>query len=226
MAGHSIKLEQRTVHLYLIRHGESLINIPAGSGRSRDDLDLGLTDEGQKQALAVARWMKQQVSNTNALYASTMKRARETAQFLADAYQCDITFDDRLREIGNNRIDHSPLPNHELPNEYSPLSPYQFPFSPVAPVVEHGESFMHYRVRVGMFLEDMIKRHQGETVIVVGHGGTVNAVSDTIFNVGSYRQCDIRGNYTGVTLFQYMGKRNWETWRLHYLGRVDHLVNS
>lgn len=101
------------MHLYLIRHGESQVNVPVADGRSFDDLDLGLTDEGQKQAQAV-----------------------------------------------------------------------------------------------------------------VGHGGTVNAVSDTIFNIGSYRQCDIRGNYTGVTLFQYMGKPNWETWRLHYLSRVDHLVNS
>ena len=85
---------------------------------------------------------------------------------------------------------------------------------------------MHYRVRIGMYLEDMINRHQGETVIVVGHGGTVNALSDTIFNIGSYRQCDIRGGYTGVTHFQYMGMSDRETWRLHYLSRVDHLVSS
>jgi probable phosphoglycerate mutase len=213
------------MHLYLIRHGESHINIPAEKARSRDELDLGLTDKGQQQALAVARWMKQQVPHSNALYTSTMKRAQETAQFLADAYQCQLVFDDRLREIGNNRIDHSPLPNHELPNEYSSLSPYRFPFSPVAPIVEQGESFMHYRVRIGLFLEDMVNRHHEETVIVVGHGGTVNALADTIFNVGSYRQCDIRGHHTGVTYFQYMGKSDWELWRLHYLSRVDHLVN-
>ena len=214
------------MHLYLIRHGESIINIPAESGRSRDEFDLGLTDKGQKQSQAVAMWMKQQVPQINALYASTMKRAQETAQFLADGYQCRVVSDDRLREIGNNRIDHSPLANHELPREYSSLSLYRFPFSPVAPTVEQSESFMHYRVRVGMFLEDMIHRHQGETIIVVGHGGTLNAVSDTIFNIGSYRQCDIRGHYTGVTLFQYIGKADWETWRLHYLSRVDHLVNA
>lgn len=213
------------MHLYLIRHGESLVNIPVESGRSHDDLDLGLTENGQIQAKAVARWMKQQVPQINALYASPMRRAGETAQFLADAYQFQIVFDDRLREIGNNRIDHSPLPKDELPREYSSLSPFRFPYSPVAPAVEKSESFMHYRVRIGMFLEDLINRHQGETVIVVGHGGTLNAVTDTIFNIGSYRQCDIRGSYTGVTLFQYMGKPDWEMWRLHFLSRVDHLVS-
>lgn len=214
------------MHLYLIRHGESQVNIPVESGRSRDDLDLGLTEKGHGQAQAVARWLKQQIPGINAIYASTMQRARETAQYLADAYQQQPVFDDRLREIGNNRLDHSPLANHELPREYSTLSPYRFPFSPVAPIIAQSESFMHYRVRVGMFLEDMINRHQGETIMVVGHGGTVNAVSDTIFNIGSYRQCDIRGNYTGVTYFQYMGRADWETWRLHYLSRVDHLVKE
>lgn len=214
------------MHLYLIRHGESYINIPVEGGRSRDELDVGLTEKGQNQALAVATWMKQQVPNIDALYSSTMKRAQETAQFLADAYQCGLNFDDRLREIGNNRLDHSPLPDDELPNEFSSRSSYQYPFSPVAPMIEKGESFMHYRVRIGMFLEDMINRHQGETVIVVGHGGTVNALSDTIFNVGSYRQCDIRGYHTGVTYFRYMGNTDWETWRLYYLSRVDHLIGS
>lgn len=214
------------MHLYLIRHGESQVNILLESSHLRDDLNLGLTEKGQNQAKAVASWMKQQVPQINALYASTMKRAQETAQFLAEAYGCQVMSDDRLREIGNNRLDHSPLANHELPREYSALSPFRFPFSPVAPTVAQSESFMHYRVRVGMFLEDLVKRHQGEVVVVVGHGGTVNAMSDTIFNIGSYRQCDIRGDYTGVTYFQYMGKADWETWRLHYLGRVDHLVNK
>ena len=209
------------MHLYMIRHGQSYVNLSDWTGGNTDE---GLTELGQAQADALGHWLPGKIEQIDALYASTMKRAQETAQFLADAYQCQIDFDDRLREIGNNRIDHSPLPNHELPREYSSLSPFQFPFSPVAPTVAQGESFMHYRVRVGMFLEDMINRHQGETVIVVGHGGTLNAVSDTIFNIGSYRQCDIRVNYTGVTLFQYMGKADWETWRLLYLGRVDHLV--
>ncbi len=50
---------RHSMHLYLIRHGESYINIPAEGSRSRDELDAGLTDKGQRQAQAVAKWMKQ-----------------------------------------------------------------------------------------------------------------------------------------------------------------------
>ena len=53
-----------------------------------------------------------------------MRRERETAQFIAGAYDCYILSDDRLREIGNNRIDHSPLPNGALPRQYTGLSPF------------------------------------------------------------------------------------------------------
>ena len=57
------------MHLYLIRHGESHINIPSEKSRSRNELDAGLTDKGQKQALAVSIWIKRQVPYINALSA-------------------------------------------------------------------------------------------------------------------------------------------------------------
>ena len=152
-----------------------------------------------------------------------MRRARETAQFVADAYGCNILGDDRLREIGNNRSDHTPLPDDGLPQQYSGLSAFQHPVSPVATDVENSETFMHFRIRVALFIEDMLTRHQDETVLAVCHGGIVNAVVDHIFNIGSYRRCDIRGEYTGVTCFKYIGNPEREPWRLYYLGRVDHL---
>ena len=34
------------MHLFIIRHGESYINIPTEGVRPRDELDLGLTEKG------------------------------------------------------------------------------------------------------------------------------------------------------------------------------------
>jgi probable phosphoglycerate mutase len=211
------------MHLYLIRHGESFFNI-APLPTEQDEPEAGLTELGQRQAIAVAKWMAREVDQINALYCSTLKRATETARFLADAYQCDILFDDRLREIGSNRLDHSPLPDDAIPDLSWPLSPYQFPFSPVSSTADNIESLMHYYVRVGMFLEDIIKRHEEETVVVVGHGGTVRVVCDIVFNVGSYRRCLVNTGHTGVCYFRFMGHSDRETWQLHYLGRTDHLI--
>jgi probable phosphoglycerate mutase len=210
--------------LYLVRHGESKVNIPDSQPKRREELDAGLTELGHKQAAILADWMIQEVPHINALYSSTLKRAMETAQFLAQVYNCQIFPDDRLREIGNNRIDHSPLPNDALPQNYTHLSLYQFPFSPIAPDEDNAESFMHFRTRVGLFLEALLNQHEGQTVIVVGHGGTVNAICDLVFNIGSYRRCDVRCAYTSVSHFQYMGLSERETWRITYLGRTDHLA--
>ncbi len=212
------------MRLFLIRHGESWVNI---KGPRPDDQpqDAGLTEFGQRQAVALARWIVGEVPEINALYTSTMRRARETAQFIADAYGCDILSDDRLREIGNNRIDHSPLPNDALPRQYTGLSPFQHPVSPIATDVENIETFMHFRIRVSLFIEEILSRHQDETVLAVCHGGIINVAFDHIFNIGSYRRCDIRGEPTGITYFEYVGSPDREIWRLYYLGRVDHLIS-
>ena len=212
------------MHLYVIRHGESIINVAPPNSIPREDLDTSLTDLGRKQAMAVAKWLPVHVPEIHALFASTMKRARETAEFVADAYQREIFFDNRLREIGNSYLDTSPIPSDALPDRYSDVSPYHFPFSPVTPLIERSETSLHFRARVGLFLDEIIRKHEKETVLVVAHGWIVNAIADSVFNVGTYRRCDIHVLNTGVTHFEYRGNNGWETWRVYYMSRVDHLV--
>ncbi len=210
------------MELYLIRHAESEVNIRMDLPRAA--LDAGLTKQGQRQARALARWLPREVVQVDALYASTMKRARETVAYLAKAYKREIVFDDRLREIGNNHRDGSPVPGDALPNQYSSQSTFSFPFTPVAPMIENSETAMDFRARVGRFLDELILNHARETVVVVTHGGTINAVADAVFNVGTYRRSDLRLQNTSVSRFEYRGPNEWETWRIYYIGRVDHLA--
>jgi broad specificity phosphatase PhoE len=105
------------MHLYLIRHGESWVNIR--DPHPDQPQDAGLTELGQRQAAALAEWMVKETPQINVLYTSSRRRTQETAQFIADTYGCNMLNDDRLREIGNNRIDHSPLPNDALPRQYT-----------------------------------------------------------------------------------------------------------
>jgi probable phosphoglycerate mutase len=154
-----------------------------------------------------------------------MRRARETAEFLAQAYDIEITRDDRLREIGNNRLDHTAWPNDALPLEYADYWASERPFSPVTPIVEQGETFIHFRARVGLFIEELVERHLNETIFAVCHGGVIEAAFDHIFNVGPWRRCEIWNHNTGVTYFEYVEHPRRETWRLHYNNRVTHLRN-
>ena len=205
--------------LYFIRHGQSYVNLEDWVDGNQDK---GLTELGKKQAKAMAKWMKRELPAFDTLYASNMTRARETAQTLASAYDYDINWDDRLREIGNNRLDHTPWPLHNLP-EYGEVWGSEAPFTSITPYVEQGESWMHFRVRVGAFIEEMVGQHRGETIVAVCHGGVISAAFDHIFNVGPWRRCDVHHNNTAIAYFEYVEIPRRETWRLWYQNRHDHL---
>ena len=84
---------------------------------------------------------------------------------------------------------------------------------------------MHFRTRVGLFVEEMTDRHHGQAVMAVCHGGVVDAVFDHIFNVGPWRRCEVWSKNTGITHFEYVELPLRETWRLYFQSRVEHLVD-
>lgn len=210
------------MHLYLIRHGQSYVNLPDWD---QGFLDTPLTELGQQQAAALGHWLPSHLSQIDALYASTMRRARETASAVAQTYTCETHHDDRLREIGNNRLDHTAWSEKELPTQYANYWATARPFAPTTPFVEFSETYMHFRTRVGIFVEEMIDRHRSQIVLAVCHGGVIDAVFDHIFNVGPWRRCEMWTHNTGVSHFEYMEHPGREVWRLHYFNRVDHLTN-
>jgi probable phosphoglycerate mutase len=209
------------MHLYLVRHGQSHVNLAEWDSGNTDE---GLTELGQNQAAALAEWLPANVPHVDTIYASTMRRARETAQYVAAAYDMPVKHNDRLREIGNNRWDHSAWPNDDLPREYADYWSSERPFSTVTPFIEGGETYIHFRTRVGLFIEDMVERHREDSVLAVCHGGVIEAAFDHIFNIGPWRRCEIWNHNTSVTCFEYVEHPRRETWRLHYHNRTRHLM--
>ncbi|MFO7662432.1 MAG: histidine phosphatase family protein [Chloroflexota bacterium] len=207
------------MQLYLVRHGQSYVNLHEWDGGNQD---TGLTELGHRQATALGNWFPTEVKSVDILYASTMQRAIETADYLALAYNMEIVPDDRLREIGNNRANHEPWPSDDLP-EYSDYWGSERPFSSVTPARDGGESLMHFRTRVGAFVEDMIERHRDQTVVAVCHGGVIELTFDHIFNIGPWRRCEVWCKNTGVTRFEFVEHPRREMWRLHYHSSSDHL---
>jgi probable phosphoglycerate mutase len=208
------------MHLYLIRHGESYVNL---ADWAHGYSDVGLTELGQQQAAALAAWSSYHIPAIDILYTSTLQRAHETAAYLAQAYKCPIQEDDRLREIGTNKLDHTPWPGDNLPSLSTDFWGTEIPFARLTPTADQGESWMHFRIRVGAFVEETVERHRGQVVVVVCHGGVLDVIFDHIFNVGPWRRCEVWTSNTGITHFEYMGHPGREAWRLHYYNRLDHL---
>lgn len=209
------------MHLYLIRHGQSYVNLKEWKEGNKD---VGLTNLGIQQAAALAAWVGKNIPTIHALYASTMSRARETAEMVSNIYDMNIFFNDRLREIGTNRYNHIPYQVDDLPQQYANYWSSEYPFASVTPSAEDGESWMHFRTRVGIFIEELVNKHREEVVMAVCHGGVVEAAFDHIFNIGPWRRCEVWDRNTGISHFEYVAHPNRETWRLHYHNRQEHLT--
>jgi len=77
-----------------VRHGQSTYN---AEGRVQGQSDVPLSDFGWRQSEAVARALAG--LPIEALYASPLRRAMETARFVADAIDLEIRTEPRLKEI-------------------------------------------------------------------------------------------------------------------------------
>jgi probable phosphoglycerate mutase len=82
---------------------------------------------------------------------------------------------------------------------------------------------MHFRVRVGLLIEELVVKHRDQVVIVVCHGGVIEAVFDHLFNIGPWRRCEIWNHNTGLSYFEYVEHPRRETWRLHFHNSNAHL---
>ena len=212
------------MYLYVIRHGQSHVNV--GDWASLDSMDAGLTDKGHEQAQALRDWLKENERSCDALYASTMRRTQETVRYVEEAFGMSATSDDRIREIGNSALDGSALPENGLPRKFNPLKPDKAPFANRGIDIENGESWMHFRTRLGQFVDEMIAKHQGRRVYVVAHGGVISGIMDNIYNAGPYRNARTDTRNTAWSMFEYQPDIGRENWMVHSHNRIDHLIGK
>lgn len=211
------------MHLYLFRHGQSVENTRQWDGSNTNS---ELTDLGHAQAQALAEWLKPRLT-FDKLYASTMQRARQTAGYIADALDLEITFDDRLREVGNSRPDASPFPDDALPtyhlNVWGSVQPYKS-------ITRDGENWMQFRARIGGFLESLIEDlpedHLEINMGVVCHGGVIEGFFEHIFEKGPRSTVIVVTNNTGIVHLQYRPNDETPDWVLHYQNVTNHLDES
>lgn len=210
------------MHLFLIRHGESWSNVYWREIEHNHQLNSHLTKDGVEQAEKLAVWMKSAVPKLDHLYTSTLHRTLETAAPLEAAYNLPAVRDHRLREGGYCYASGDPIPDELLPIRKR-VDFHAEPFTPFEGEPPGVESFNDLRNRVGLFLTEIIAKHQGEAVAVVTHGWTLNAFIDVIFNIGAYRSVLLDFENTSISWFEYRPEDVKGPWRMHFLARTPHL---
>ncbi|HEU5486622.1 MAG TPA: histidine phosphatase family protein [Microlunatus sp.] len=209
--------------LYLIRHGESVANVePIIAGRHGD---AGLTDRGRRQAELLERRLSEQPIPTDVLYASTLPRAVQTAEYVSRALGLPATPEDTIRELDPGIADG--LSVAEWRDRFPGLDPGPLaaPFQAFAP---EGESWAAFQARVGAALASIIARHPDETVVAVTHGGVIESSLLLAFGVGATAhpvEFDLAN--TGITHWRHRGAAGTQSaWTLVAFNDAGHLVGD
>jgi len=194
--------------LYCIRHGETTYN---AEGRIQGQFDSVLSPLGQKQSLAIARALRD--APIEAVFASPLQRAYQTAQPLAQALDVELRTDDRLKEL-HAGIFQTLLPSEMLeryPAETARWKSHDPDFQ-----IPGGESRRQLMHRGAAALE-AVAECGVRMAAVVAHGGLLTAAFKQLLGVPADRSPFIL--YNGSISVLEFG----EQVRLLELNRIDHL---
>lgn len=176
-------------HLYLIRHGQAHSNVnPMGTPTAGVKGDLGLTPHGRLQAERLCDRLRTTGEiQPDALLASTMPRARQTAEIVAPAFALPLIFDAELHERRPGEADG--MPYAEALARYGDSDVREDPFRPFSP---GGESWADFTLRVGRMFDRVTREYAGKTVVLFTHGGVIDTAFLIFFGMPTMRPPEFR----------------------------------
>lgn len=165
----------QTVTILLVRHGESTANLDAIFA---GHYDVPLTDRGHAQAEAAAAYIAAQYA-VDAVYASDLRRARETAEHIANRFRLPVVPCRGLREINAGCWEGRPFTR--LQCEYA--DDYGKWLSDIGSAVcTGGESVAALQARVSDALTEIARAERdraeasSRTVAIVTHAAPIRAM--------------------------------------------------
>lgn len=163
-----------TTHLLLIRHGRSQDLVPG----SDESLDPPLSDTGHAQAAKLAERLAPM--KLDAVYASDLKRAVDTAAPLAQQRKLEVTTQQELREIWLGDWERGEFRRraHERDPEW-----LKFAESGRWDFVPNSEGDEPFRHRIRTAIDAIVAAHANQTVAVVCHGGVINAYLAAVYDI-------------------------------------------
>lgn len=168
--------------IYLIRHGATILT---AEDRFAGATDVPLSDEGRTQAGRLAQRLKG--LPMAAVYASPLGRTMETAHILSAPHSLEVNPRDGLREISHGHWEQLTRAEVEqkFPTEAAAWDEDPFTFAPTG-----GESGLAVTARALPALLDIVRHHEGESVIVVSHKATIRLLLSSLLGFDPRRYRD------------------------------------
>ena len=222
--------------LVLVRHGESEGNVAATLAREAGahvinvparDADVGLSETGREQALALGRLLAA-VSETDraAVWSSPYARARQTAQLAVQTggWQVRIRLDERLRdrELGILDMLTSAGVEARLPEEAQRRRWLgKFYYRPPG-----GESWADVVLRLRSLLADLDRDHPGEEVLLVCHDALIVLFRYILEGLTEAELLDIAATTSvlNASVSRFVRTDASGAWELESFNMADHLT--
>lgn len=195
----------------LVRHGETAWNV---EGRIQGHLDIPLNDVGLAQADAVGGRLR--AESFDAIYSSDLIRAFRTASPVVAAPETDIAREPRLRERNLGVL--QGLTGHEA-KASQPAAWGVFKSRDPALPLEAGESLGEFSARAVNFVDEMIARHAGQRILLVTHGGVLDAAYRHASGMPISATRDFPILNASINVISHDGRR----WGVQSWGDVSHL---
>jgi broad specificity phosphatase PhoE len=148
-------------HLVLIRHGETVWH---AENRYAGRTDIPLSPRGHEQAERLARWASS--ARLNAIWASPLRRARQTAAPVEHATKLTVHVDPRLQELDFGKGEG--LTRTEIERTF-PKAFAAFECDPTAHPLPGGENPRHAAERALACLREIVQTHPDGRVLVIAH---------------------------------------------------------
>ncbi len=206
-----------TTNLYIVRHGEAVCNVQGTNGGVESC--QGLTERGHEQARRLGQRLATGEIAVDVLYASTLRRARETAEAASAGLTLPIHWDDDLQEVRPGEADgltysevRERFETDETDNVYRPWAP-------------GAESWAMFVARAGRMLNHLVHKHAEQSIMVVAHGGIVDSSFFTFMGLplraGGY--VGFNTKHTSITQWRLDRSERDERWLLMRYNDIAHL---
>ena len=156
----------QATRIIAIRHGETAWNVDT---RIQGQLDIDLNETGRQQARRVARALAEE--SIQAIYASDLRRAWDTAHAIASATGGALHAHKGLRERGFGVFQGKTFTEIEAawPDQAQRWRRRDPQWAP-----EGGESLAALHQRITRTAAELAARHLGEQIVLVAHGGVMD----------------------------------------------------
>lgn len=149
----------------------------------------GLTDLGVRQVGALCARLTEtgELDGATDLLASTLPRARQTAELMSPALGgLPVVVDHDLRELDPGAGDGFTW--EEFRQRFGGFSMADEPYRPLAP---GGESWADFQLRVGRKLASTVQQRPGGLVVIACHGGIIEGSLRTFLALGPLGSADV-----------------------------------